>query len=576
MAVWTRIAQKMTTMNTLPTEVQPAVNVPGLRAEQELLLLCCRVSTDSTDAARIKHLLHSPLDWNGFLLAASRNHVLGLVSSRLQATRSDAIPRETLDFLRDCATRISERNRYLAGELKRICNLFRMNGIPALPFGGPLQAAMAYQDTSLPEIKNLEFVIDERNIDRRNIDQKNVLRARDLLVADGYRRDYTWDAPREAAELRFRRVIGLDRSEDGVHIWLFCDLDPGSYSRPLNFQSLTPSTVSLDGESIATLNAEDALLHACAHAASEALSPNLSQISATAHLASHLNADAWVRFLDRAGSLGVRRKAFVILAIARDLLGARYPEAIESAIRSDREVPRLCAHVTGCLFSDTDYVPGMRKRAALQLAARERRIDQARFLIRLAALPTRDDWALMPLPASAYYALRPLRMLGRRVGLFRPRRLAVFMPTPIEIVEEMLALAEVSPSDTVYDLGCGDGRLVISAAARHGARGVGVDLDPDRVAEAKASARAAGVDHLVTFLQQNVMDVDISSASVVLLFLSPQANLMLRSRLNQELPPHARIVSRSHDMGDWAPLKTKLVACDGALSRIHLWRVQRL
>jgi hypothetical protein len=565
MPVWTGIALETTTMNTLPTDQQPPAKVPGLRAEHELLLLCARISIDSTDTARIQHLLHSPLDWNVFLLAASRNHVLGLVSSRLQATCADAIPRETLDFLRDCSTRITERNRYLAGELKRICNLFHTNGIPVLPFGGPLQAAMAYQDASLPEIKNLEFVVD----------QKYVLRARDLLLADGYRRDYTWDAAREAAELRFRRVIGLDRSEDGVHVWLFRDLDPGSYSRPLKFQSLTPSTVSLDGESIVTLNAEDALLHACVHASAEALSPHLSLISATAQLASHLNTDAWQRFLDRAGALGVRRKAIVILALARDLLGASYPEAIESAIRSDREVPRLCAHVIGCLFSDMDYVPSMRKRAALQLAARERRVDQARFLIRLAALPTRDDWAMMPLPASAYYALRPLRMLGRRVGMFRPRRLAVFMPTPIEIVEEMLALAEVGQSDTVYDLGCGDGRIVISAASRHGAHGVGVDLDPDRVAEAKASARAAGVDHLVTFLQQNVMEVDISSASVVLLFLSPQANLMLRSRLNQELPPHARIVSRSHDMGDWAPLKTKLVACDGALSRIHLWRVQR-
>jgi hypothetical protein len=575
MPVWTAIALETTTMNTLPTDQPPPAKVPGLRAEHELLLLCSRVSTastdtaDSTDAARIQDLLHSPLDWNVFLLAASRNHVLGLVSSRLQATCSDAILRETLDFLRDCSQRIRERNHYLAGELKRICNLFHTHGIPALPFGGPAQAAMAYQDASLPEIKNLEFVIDQK------ADQKNVLRARDLLLADGYRRDYTWDAAREAAELRFRRVIGLDRSEDGVHVWLFCELDPGSYSRPLKFHSLTPATVSLGGESIATLNADDALLHVCVHAAAEALSPHLSLISATAQLAAHLDADAWERFLKRASSLGVLRKSIVILALARDLLGASYPEAIESAIRSDREVPRLCAHIIGCVFSDTDYVPSMRKRAALQLAARERRLDQARFLIRLAALPTRDDWTMIPLPASAYYALRPLRMLGRRIGMFRPRRLAVFMPTPIEIVEEMLALAEVSPSDTVYDLGCGDGRMVISAAARHGAHGVGVDLDPDRVAEAKASARAAGVDHLVTFLQQNVMEVDISTASVVLLFLSPQANLMLRPRLNQELPYHARIVSRSHDMGDWTPLKTKLVACDGALSRIHLWRVQR-
>jgi hypothetical protein len=546
-------------------DIMNTVSIPGrsLRAEQELLLLCSRV--DSADATRIEHLLRSPFDWNVFLLTASRNHVLGLVSSRLQATCADAIPGENLDFLRDCSLRIAERNRYLAGELKRICALFRTHGIPTLPFGGPLQAAMAYGDVSLAEIKNLEFVLD----------QSNVLQARDLLLADGYRRDYTWDTAREAAELRFRRVIGLDRSEDGVHVWLFCDLDPGSYSRPLKLQSFTPSTVSLDGESIPTLNPEDALLHACVHAASEALSPPLALVSATAHLAAHLNGDAWERFLDRAGSLGVRRKILLILALAGDLLGARYPKAIESAVRADGEVPRLCAHVVGCLFSDTDYVPSMRKRTALQLAARERLRDKAGFLIRLAALPTRDDWATMPLPASAYYALKPLRMLGRRVGLFRPRRMAVFMPTPIEIVEEMLALAEVGQSDTVYDLGCGDGRIVIHAARRHGVRGVGVDLDPDRVAEAKANARAAGVDHLVTFSQQSAMDVDISSASVVSLFLSPQANLMLRSRLRQELPQNARIVSRSHDMGDWAPLKTKLVACDGALARIHLWRVQR-
>lgn len=561
-------------MNSLSARERTSLAIPGLRAEHELLLLCSRASVDSADEARIRQLLQAPVDWNVFLLAASRNHVLGLVSNRLQATCPDALPGETLGFLRDCSRKIVERNRYLAGELKRICNLFRSNGIPALPFGGPVQSATAYGDDSLAEIKNLEFLIDQREIDQRKIGQGNIVRARDLLIADGYRRDYTWDAAREAAELRFRRVIGLDRSEDGAHVWLFCELDPGSYSRPLKFQSFTPAVVSLDGESIPTLNPEDALLHACVHAADEALSPHLALISAAAHLASRLDADAWQRFFGRSGSLGVRRKAIVILALAGDLLGAAYPEPIRSAIRSDPAVPRLRAHVIECLFSDTDRVPSMRKRTTLQLAARERLIDKARFLTRLAAVPTRDDWAMMPFPASAYYVLRPLRMLGRRVGLFRPRRLAVFMPTPIEIVEEMLALAEVGPSDTVYDLGCGDGRIVISAASRCGAHGVGVDLDPDRVAEAKARARAAGVDHLVTFLQQNVMDVDISSASVVLMFLSPQANLMLRPRLNLELPPHARIVSRSHDMGDWAPLKTKLVACDGALSRIHLWHVK--
>jgi SAM-dependent methyltransferase len=552
-----------TKTNIAPALGRPPVTVHALRAEHELLLLCSRVFIDSADSTRIQLLLQTSLDWNFLLLAASRNHVLGLVSHNLKSVCAEAIPAPTLQFLRDCSRKTADRNHYLAAELKRVHALFLAHGVSALPFGGPLLAALAYRDASLRETNNIEFLVAPENI----------LQARDLLMAGGYRREYTWDAAREAAELRFRRVLALDRSEDGVHIWLFCDLDPGSYSRPLRFASFAPSTVTLDGESITALNAEDAVLQACVRAASEALSPHLSLISDVAHLGANLDTDAWQRILDRAGLLGVKRKVLVILALASILLRAKCPKMIESSLRSDPPASGLCEHVTQCLFSDTDYVPEMRKRVALQLAARDRLIDKARFLIRFAAGPTRDDWAMMPLPSSFYYALRPFRMLGRRAGLFRQQRLAVFMPTPVEIVEEMLGLAEVGPSDTVYDLGCGDGRIVIYAAQRYGSRGVGVDLDPDRVAEAKAGAAAAGVDHLVTFSQQNVMDVDLSSASVVSLFLSPQANLMLRPRLHQQLTPQARIVSRSHDMGDWAPLKTKLVACDGALSRIYLWRL---
>lgn len=541
----------------------PPITIPPLRAEHELLLLCSRVSIDSADSTRMQFLLRAPLDWNFLLLAASRNHILGIVSHNLQAVFAEAIPAPTLEFLRDFSRKAADRNHYLAAELTRVCALFRAHGVPALPFGGPLLTALAYRDASLRETNNIEFLVAS----------ENMMQARDLLIAEGYRREYTWDAAREAAELRFLRVLALDRSEDGIHIWLFCDLEPGNYSRPLPFASFAHSTVVLDGESITTLNAEDALLQACVRAAAEALAPHLSLISDVAHLGKNLDAAASQCILDRAGSLGVKRKVLVILALASRLLGAKWPEVIESATRSDPAVPGLCEHVVRHLFSDTDYVPQMRQRVALQLAARDRLVDKARFLIRFAAAPTRDDWAVIPLPAFLYYLLRPFRMLGRRLGFFRQRRLAVFMPTPAEIVEEMLALAEVGPSDTVYDLGCGDGRIVICAALRYRARGVGVDLDPDRVAEAQASAAAAGVDHLVTFSQQNVMDVDLSSASVVSLFLSPQANLMLRPRLHQKLTPRARIVSRSHDMGDWVPLKTKLVACDGALSRIYLWRL---
>jgi ribosomal protein L11 methylase PrmA len=117
----------------------------------------------------------------------------------------------------------------------------------------------------------------------------------------------------------------------------------------------------------------------------------------------------------------------------------------------------------------------------------------------------------------------------------------------------MLALAQVSKNDTLYDLGSGDGRIVISAAQRFGTRGVGIDIDPNRIAEANANARAAGVTDLVQFRQQDLFTSDFSQATVVTLYLLPSVNLELRSQLLQQLEPGTRIVSHSFDMGDWKP-----------------------
>jgi protein-L-isoaspartate O-methyltransferase len=128
-----------------------------------------------------------------------------------------------------------------------------------------------------------------------------------------------------------------------------------------------------------------------------------------------------------------------------------------------------------------------------------------------------------------------------------------YVPTPKSVVNEMLALAQVSKNDTLYDLGSGDGRIVISAAQRFGTRGVGIDIDPNRIAEANANARAAGVTDLVQFRQQDLFTSDFSQATVVTLYLLPSVNLELRSQLLQQLEPGTRIVSHSFDMGDWKP-----------------------
>jgi SAM-dependent methyltransferase len=131
-----------------------------------------------------------------------------------------------------------------------------------------------------------------------------------------------------------------------------------------------------------------------------------------------------------------------------------------------------------------------------------------------------------------------------------------YVPTHERIVAEMLKVANVKKGDVLYDLGSGDGRIVITAAKRFGTRGVGVDIDPVRVKEARENAVKAGVTDRVKFLQQDLFETDIREATVVTLYLLPEVNLRLRPKLLSDLKPGTRVVSHNYDMGDWTPLKT--------------------
>lgn len=151
--------------------------------------------------------------------------------------------------------------------------------------------------------------------------------------------------------------------------------------------------------------------------------------------------------------------------------------------------------------------------------------------------------------------------------------LAPYVPTPYDVVNRMLELAEVTRDDVVYDLGCGDGRIVITAAERFGARGVGIDYDPERIAEAKANAARRGVQDLVTFIQQDAMEADVSEATVVTLYLLSSSNRKLRPILTRQLEPGARIVSHAFRMGDWRPDVTREFEDERGTPRtLHLWR----
>jgi SAM-dependent methyltransferase len=146
-----------------------------------------------------------------------------------------------------------------------------------------------------------------------------------------------------------------------------------------------------------------------------------------------------------------------------------------------------------------------------------------------------------------------------------------YEPTPMEVVHAMLRLADVKAGDVVYDLGCGDGRIVITAARQVGARGVCVDIDPRRIAESRENARQAGVMEQIRFLNEDLFVTELGDATVVTLFLSPELNLRVRPKLLRELKRGTRVVSHWHHMGDWAPQATVRVRNGGRESPIYLW-----
>ena len=148
-----------------------------------------------------------------------------------------------------------------------------------------------------------------------------------------------------------------------------------------------------------------------------------------------------------------------------------------------------------------------------------------------------------------------------------------YVPTPTKVVAKMLELAKVDKDDLLYDLGSGDGRIVITAAQKYGARGVGYDLNPQRIQESNDNARRAGVTDRVRFVQQDLFEADLSGATVVTLYLLPEVNLKLRPKLLRELKAGTRIVSHNYPIGDWEPEQVVELEVDGEKHYVYSWVV---
>jgi SAM-dependent methyltransferase len=174
-------------------------------------------------------------------------------------------------------------------------------------------------------------------------------------------------------------------------------------------------------------------------------------------------------------------------------------------------------------------------------------------------------------------ALEPSAALAQEVQKYNDegKKIVPYVPTPQEVVERMLELAQVKKGDVVYDLGSGDGRIVVTAAKKYGVKAIGFEIDPERIKESAENIKKAGVGDLVEIRQQDIRTVDLSPASVLTMYLLPEVNLMIRPNILKQMKPGSRVVSHDFDMGDWKPLKTEHIK-DGSSweHTLYLWHVE--
>jgi len=545
----------------------PAANRP----ENEVILCCARTRIDARGAERLGALLGKELNWVYLVATAIRHGLAALLYWHLNAVCPESIPDEWMAFLKHFSHQNATRNLYLTGELLKVLDRFAARGILAIPYKGPVLAVRAYGNLALRQFVDLDIAVRQRDVPK----------AYELLVAEGYHAALDWTSAHQALATHIPGQYLFSRDAGKGIVELHTELTLRYFPVPLDLEQLAQrlESVSVGGREVRTFSVEDSLSILCVHA-SKHFWDRLMWVCDISELVQNSPGVNWKQAEEQARRLDCERMLFLGLYLAHDILEAPLPEDILRRVEASSVVHSLAAQVRRRLFQEARALPGIIQRSSFRLRMMRSVWEGLRYCSRLALAPTEEDWKVVRLPAPLaplYSALRPLRLI-RKYGLGMVHRpepdLAPFVPTPAEVIERMLALAEVSVEDTVYDLGCGDGRIVVTAAKRFGARAVGVDIDPRRIREARARARAEGVEHLVRFVQQDAKTVDVSEATVVTLYLTVPGNVNLRQDLFEQLSPGARIVSRDFDMGDWQPVKTETMQVPGGMqTSLFLWRV---
>ncbi|MBC7232587.1 MAG: nucleotidyltransferase family protein [Chloroflexi bacterium] len=386
----------------------------SIRPEWELLLYCARVSPDALQE-RVGALLHEGLDWAYLIQTALRHSTMPLLYQRLATLCPAKIPDKPLTQLQAHFRNNARRNFFLTGELLRCLHWLNSHGILAVPYKGPLLAAAAYGDFALRQFDDLDILLHEGD----------VVKARHLLVSQGYLPEFQLNRAQEAAYLRSQSAYKLVRDEGTLIIELHWRIVEDYFTFPLDpeqlWERLEPAPLA--GKEVQTLSAEDLLLILCVHGTKHCWA-RLGWVCDVARLIHTRQEMDWEQIIGQANALGAERMLFLGLFLAHDLLGAALPEAVWKRMQGDTAAKSLAKQVKMQILRDTGEPPGILEASLFHLKARERWRDRVRYSIRLAITPTPGDWASVSLPSALfplYYLLRPFRLVGAYAPLLAKR-----------------------------------------------------------------------------------------------------------------------------------------------------------
>ncbi|MGD0428467.1 MAG: nucleotidyltransferase family protein [Candidatus Acidiferrales bacterium] len=380
-------------------------NAPSL--EKQLLVCCARTSLTPEGAAKIREILAGPLDWDFLLWEAEENSVSPLLERHLSAVAPSAAPAAAQEQLKKTCRANTVRCLYLTAELINILRLFQAQSIPTIPYKGPVLAAQAYGDVALREFEDLDIILR----------QSDVPKAHEIVVSLGYKPKFDWIlSPGAAASLvpgeynyrdeSRRAMVELHTEITLRHFPIKPDLDAF-------IRNLAP--VRLSDRDILTFTAEDLLPMLCIHGSKD-FWERLSWIADVGELVRSHPALDWDRVARFAQPLNATRMLNLGLALAVRVLGASLPPEISARVQADRVAAEVAAEVQQRLLSRPFRTLDAAGRFRFRRRMLEGKFDGWRYAMRLAVVPSEDDWQMMRLPralAPLYVALRPLRLLQK-------------------------------------------------------------------------------------------------------------------------------------------------------------------